>query len=102
MDLESEAMRDPGSIPTGGSTLSLEVFHAVKPLMPYCQFCLFVKNPNVSMVPNFGSANVVALLLRYLFILAKVTFVLANEFPAKISRRLPKEGGIVKIVSFWH
>ena len=32
LDLESEVMRGPGSIPTGGNILSLEFFHVVKPL----------------------------------------------------------------------
>ena len=30
LDLESEAMRDPGSIPTGGNILSLDFFHVVR------------------------------------------------------------------------
>ena len=34
LDLESEAMKDPGSIPTGGNILSLDFFHKVRPLMP--------------------------------------------------------------------
>ena len=34
LDLESEAMRGPGSIPTGGNILSLDFFHIVKPKMP--------------------------------------------------------------------
>ena len=34
LDLESEVMRGPGSIPTGGNILSLDIFHVVKPLMP--------------------------------------------------------------------
>ena len=34
LDLESEVMRVPGSIPTGGNILSLDFFHVVKPLMP--------------------------------------------------------------------
>ena len=37
LDLESEAMRGPGSIPTNGNIgniLSLDFFHEVKPLMP--------------------------------------------------------------------
>ena len=34
LDLESEAMRGPFSIPTGGNILSLNFFHVVKPLMP--------------------------------------------------------------------
>ena len=34
LDLESEVMRGQGSIPTGGSILSLDFFHVVKPLMP--------------------------------------------------------------------
>ena len=34
LDLESEAMRGPGSIPTGGNILSLGFFYVVKPLMP--------------------------------------------------------------------
>ena len=29
-----EAMRSPGSIPTGGNILSLDVFHVVKHLLP--------------------------------------------------------------------
>ena len=47
LDLESEAMRGLGSVPTGGNNLSLDFFHIVKPLMPILalfQFCLFVKN----------------------------------------------------------
>ena len=31
LDLELEAMRGPGSIPTGGNILSLDFFHVVKP-----------------------------------------------------------------------
>ena len=50
LDLESEAMKGPGSIPTGGNILSLDFFHVVKPLMP--QFCLFVKNPSVDALGN--------------------------------------------------
>ena len=36
LDLESEVMRGPGSIPTGGKILLLDFFcfHVVKPLMP--------------------------------------------------------------------
>ena len=34
LDLESEVMRGPGSIPTTGNILSLDFFHVVKPLMP--------------------------------------------------------------------
>ena len=34
LDLESEAMRGHGSIPTEGNILSLNFFHVVKPLMP--------------------------------------------------------------------
>ena len=46
--LESEVMRGPGSIPTGGNILSLDFFQVVKSLMPILallpSFCLFVKN----------------------------------------------------------
>ena len=36
LNLESQAMRDLGSIPTGGNILSLDFFclHVVEPLMP--------------------------------------------------------------------
>ena len=34
LDLESEAMRGQGSIPTRGNILSPDFFHVVKPLMP--------------------------------------------------------------------
>ena len=34
LDLKTEAMRGPGSIPTGGNILSLDFFQVVKPLMP--------------------------------------------------------------------
>ena len=34
LDLESEVMRGPGSIPTVGNILSLDFFHVVKVLMP--------------------------------------------------------------------
>ena len=34
LDLESEAMRGPGSNPFGGNILSLDFFHVVTPLMP--------------------------------------------------------------------
>ena len=34
LDLESEVMKGPGSIFTGGNILSLDFFHEVKPLMP--------------------------------------------------------------------
>ena len=34
LDLESEDIRRPGSIPTGGKILSLDFFPVVKPLMP--------------------------------------------------------------------
>ena len=33
LDLESEVMRGPGSIPSGVNILSLDFFHIVKPLM---------------------------------------------------------------------
>ena len=33
LDLESEAMRGLGSIPTGGNIFSLDFFHVVKPLL---------------------------------------------------------------------
>ena len=34
LDLESEAMRGMGSIPTEGNILSMDFFHVIKPLMP--------------------------------------------------------------------
>ena len=34
LDFELEAMRGPGSIPTGGNILSLDFFRVVKSLMP--------------------------------------------------------------------
>ena len=34
LDLESEVMRGPGSIPTEGNILSLDFFHVIKPPMP--------------------------------------------------------------------
>ena len=34
LDLESEAIRGLGSIPTGGNILALDFFHIVKLLMP--------------------------------------------------------------------
>ena len=34
LDLESEVMRGPGSIPTGGNILSMDLFHVVRPRMP--------------------------------------------------------------------
>ena len=34
LDLESEVMRGPGSIPTGSNILSLDFFHIVKSSMP--------------------------------------------------------------------
>ena len=34
LDLESEVMRGPGSILTGGNILSQDFFHVVEPLMP--------------------------------------------------------------------
>ena len=34
LDLESEATRGLGSIPTGGNILSLDFFHIIRPLMP--------------------------------------------------------------------
>ena len=34
LDLESEVMRGPGSIPTGGNILSLDFFYIVKSPMP--------------------------------------------------------------------
>ena len=34
LDLESEAIRGLGSIPTGSNILSLDFFHMVKPLVP--------------------------------------------------------------------
>ena len=42
LDMESEAMRGPVSIPTGGNILSLDFFHVVKPLMPI--FALFASS----------------------------------------------------------
>ena len=49
LDLESEAMRGPASIPTGGNILSLDFFHVVKPLIPILALLpissSFVKTP---------------------------------------------------------
>ena len=41
LDLESEVMRGPRSIPTGGNILSLDFFHVVKPLplLPILSIC---------------------------------------------------------------
>ena len=44
LDLESEAMRGPGSIPTGGNILSLDFFYVVKPLMPILGFLLILSS----------------------------------------------------------
>ena len=38
LDLESEVMRGPGSIPTGGNIVSLDIFHVFKPLMSILAF----------------------------------------------------------------
>ena len=48
LDLESEAMRGLGSIPTGGNILSLEFFcfHAVKTKMPILAFMCTCEKPN--------------------------------------------------------
>ena len=59
LDLESEAMRGRGSIPTKGNILSLDLFHLVKPLMPILALlpiCLFVKNPIV-VIKTVGSST---------------------------------------------
>ena len=45
LDLESEAMRGPGSIPTGGNILSLDCFHVVKPLMPILPILSICEKP---------------------------------------------------------
>ena len=47
LDLESEAMRDLGSIPTGCKILSLDFFcfHAVKMKMPILAFLCICENP---------------------------------------------------------
>ena len=47
LDLESEAMRGPGSIPAGGKTLSLEFFgfHVVKTKMPILAFLCVCEKP---------------------------------------------------------
>ena len=41
-DLESEAMRGPGSIPTGGNFLSLDFFHIVR-----------ASDANIGIIANF-------------------------------------------------
>ena len=65
LDLESEVMRGPGSIPTGGNILSLDFFHVVKPLMSILPLlsmlsiygnCVFVKTWNVSVSTTFTVA----------------------------------------------
>ena len=47
LDLESEAMRGMGSIPTGGNILSLEFFcfHVVKTKMPQFAFLCVCEKP---------------------------------------------------------
>ena len=47
LDLESKAMRGPGSIPAEGNILSLEVFcfYAVKTKMPILAFLCVCKKP---------------------------------------------------------
>ena len=58
LDLESEAMRCLGSIPTGGDILSLEFFcfHAVKTKMPILAFlCICEKT---RLLPAFALVNV--------------------------------------------
>ena len=37
LDLESEGMRGPGSIPTGSNILSLDCFYVVKPFREICE-----------------------------------------------------------------
>ena len=48
LDLESEAMRGLGSIPTGGNILSLDFFcfHAVKTKMPILAFLCLCQKPD--------------------------------------------------------
>ena len=50
LDLESEAMRGPGSIPTGGNILSMDFFHAVKPLMPILTLLLIFSRAVVNSI----------------------------------------------------
>ena len=60
LDLESEAMRGRGSIPTGGNILSLDYFHVVKPLMTILSICekpewghnMNIKSKKVTMEQN--------------------------------------------------
>ena len=42
LDLESEAMRGPGSIPTGGNILSLDFFHILR-----------ASDANIGIITNF-------------------------------------------------
>ena len=42
LDLESEVMRGPGSIPSGSNILSLNFFHIVKPPMPILALLLIL------------------------------------------------------------
>ena len=42
LHLESEAMRGPGSVPTGGNILSLDFFHVdffLMPILPILSIC---------------------------------------------------------------
>ena len=61
LDLESEVMRGPGSIPTGGSILSLDYicFHAVKMKMPILAFLcvcekLYLCSPQPCYIEGFS------------------------------------------------
>ena len=51
LELESEAVRGLGSIPSGGNILSLDFFQVVKPVMPLLPLLpilfICVKNPIV-------------------------------------------------------
>ena len=49
LDLESEAMRGPGSIPTGGNILSLKFFcfPVVKTKLPQLAFLCVCEKPNL-------------------------------------------------------
>ena len=46
LNLESEAMRGPGSNPTGGNILSLDFFQEVKPLMPILPLLPICEKPD--------------------------------------------------------
>ena len=61
VDLESEAMRGPVSIPTGDDILSLEFFYLVKSLMPMLALLTISSNLRKNRLPVSVNVRIISI-----------------------------------------